>query len=142
MWVHFYSRYDYIYRGEEGERIPDEATHITMSEDCTFVRARAFEDHENIVEVFCHEGVERIEEDAFNHCPSLRRVIMPGVEEIEAGAFSQCYENTVLRDVECGKLEIIGEGAFDSCRRLKSIKLPCARIVEAGAFCWCQASWK
>ena len=68
----------YIYRGEEGEIIPDGATHITVAEDVTFVRARAFWHHPNIVEVICHENVEKIEVEAFEDCPSLKRVIMPG----------------------------------------------------------------
>lgn len=53
----------YTYRGEEDENIPDEATHITMGEDVTFVRAQAFERHPNIIEVVCHDNVEKIEEE-------------------------------------------------------------------------------
>ena len=55
----------FIYTGAEGERIFDEATHITVAESCTFVRANAFQYHQNIVELVCHSRVEKIEEVAF-----------------------------------------------------------------------------
>ena len=99
----------YIYRGEEGEIIPLGATHITVHEDCTFVRARAFREHPNIVEVICHNGVEKIEEYAFFGSPNLRRVVMPGVKIVERKAFYWC---DALTDIECNELEIIGRGAF------------------------------
>ena len=121
----------YIYRGEEDERIPVEATHITVGEGVTFVRAHAFRGHQNIIEVICHDGVETIEERAFDSCPSLRRVIMTGVKEIEKRAFHFCE---VLTNVECDKLEVIGEETFSSCFDLGNIDLPSATIVEYGAF--------
>ena len=88
----------YVYRGEEGEHIPDGATHIFVAEDVTFVRARAFAMHPNIVEVICHDNVEKIEVEAFEDCSSLKRVIMPGVIEVERYAF---YSSAALTDVEC-----------------------------------------
>ena len=121
----------YVYRGEEGEIIPREATHITVHEDCTIVRVHAFFRHRNIVEVICHENVKRIVEEAFYECPSLKRVIMPGVEVVERGAFMECE---ALEHVECGKLEIIGYWAFGNCGSLENINLPSARIVGESAF--------
>ena len=126
----------YIYRGEDGEIIPDGATHITVAEDVTVVRAWAFLRHPSIVEVICHEGVEKIEEWAFGHCPSLRRVIMPGVKIARDSAFCDCR---ALTDVECGKLEIIGYCVFGSCKSLKSINAPSARLVGDIAFSHCRA---
>ena len=126
----------YVYRGEEGEIIPREATHITVHKDCTFVRARAFYWHENIVEVICHENVERIKEYAFANCPSLRRVVMPGVRIIEQWAFEEC---SCLKDVECGKLEIIQTEAFSDCYFLRGIDLQSIRIVGQYAFDGCKS---
>ena len=54
-----------------------------------------------------------IEADAFCNCPSLRRVIMPGVKVVGAGAFNTCIS---LMNVECGELEVIEEMAFVWCR--------------------------
>ena len=59
----------FTYTGEDD--IPDDATHVTVV-NVTFVRRRAFERHPNIVEVICHEDVEKIESFAFCDCPSLR----------------------------------------------------------------------
>ena len=128
----------YVYRGEEGELIPEEATHITVAEDVTVVLARAFYRHRKIVEIICHDRVEKIEREAFYNCRRLRRVIIPGVKEVEECAFWDCAEpicgSRVLMDVECGKLEIINDSAFNNCRLLTSINLPSARIVGSGAF--------
>ena len=87
----------FTYTGEDGEVIDDEATHVTVAESCTFVRARAFRYHPNIVELICHDNVKMIEREAFDCCPCLRRVIMPGVKIVEYGAFSWCK---ALEDVE------------------------------------------
>ncbi len=144
--------------GQEGERIPFGATHIIVHESVTVIRAEAFEEKINIVEVICHGNVEKIEEWAFFDCWSLRRVIMPGVKIVEELAFGACcaltdvdcgkleivgenafYDCKSLANVECDLLEIIGENAFVGCRSLRSINLPSARIVEESAFCYCIA---
>ena len=125
----------YIYRGEEGERIPSEATHITVAEDVTVIHEWASSDRRNIVEVICHVNVEKIEKWAFWACTSLRRLVMPGVKIVERRAFSECR---ALTDVECDKLEIIGEFSFRGTS-LRSINLPSARIVEEYAFAGCRS---
>ena len=124
----------FTYTGADGEVIDDEATHVFVK--ARVVRARTFQTHENIVEVICHEDVEKIEAWAFGECVSLRRVVMPGVTIVEECAFANCE---TLEVVECDKLEIIGEGAFEFCESLKSINLPSARIVEGEAFSCCNA---
>ncbi len=117
----------FTYTGEED--IPDDATHI-------FIRVRvvpeaAFSGHPSIVEVICHEDVEKIEEDAFVDCSRLRRVIMPGVLFVENGAFTYCE---ALMHVECDKLEIIEGNAFFGCTSLSSIDLPSVKIIGEKAF--------
>ena len=130
----------YVYRGEEGERIPREATHITVINTRVIQRwaflAFAHFAHENIVEVIFHEDVEKIEHNTFANCRSLRRVIMRGVNIVERGAFYGC---TALTDFECDRLEIIEEGAFGQCYSLRSINLLSARIVKQEAFNQCRA---
>ena len=102
-----------IYRGEEGEVIPRETTHVIVeNESIRVILERAFDQHPNIVEVICHDKVEKVERLAFALCPSLRRVIMRGVKIAEDGAFDWCK---ALTDVECGKLEILKERAFSKC---------------------------
>ena len=126
----------YTYTGAIGEVIPREATHINMDKGVRIVLEEAFRDFINVVELICHEGVEKIEEWAFWGCPRLRRVIMPGVKIVEAEAFANCI---ALEDVECGKLEIIREAAFIACNSLRSINLQSTRIVKNRAFGRCRA---
>ncbi len=80
----------YIYRGEEGEIIPRDATHIFVDKSVTVILRRAFQWHRNIIEVICHDNVEKIERYAFCGCTSLRRLIMPGVKIVEEAAFDGC----------------------------------------------------
>ena len=116
-----------------GERVPDRVTHVLIDKALNFVPALSFYEHPNIEEVIIHDGVEKIEERAFSRCPRLRRVIMPGVKEVEKNAFSA----GALSYIECGKLEIIGKCAFIHCQSLSSIDLPSAKIVERAAFQRC-----
>eukprot|EP00985_Skeletonema_marinoi_P016688 scaffold8993_cov207-Skeletonema_marinoi.AAC.44 len=122
----------YNYTGDR--RVPDDATHVTVS--ARVISEDAFRRHRNIVAVICGPNVEKIDAWAFRWCPSLRRVIMPGVEVVVREAFQWCE---ALTDVECGKLEIIKEKAFAGCESLRSITLPSARIVEGKAFWGCTA---
>eukprot|EP00573_Skeletonema_grethae_P009625 CAMPEP_0201692940 /NCGR_PEP_ID=MMETSP0578-20130828/5700_1 /ASSEMBLY_ACC=CAM_ASM_000663 /TAXON_ID=267565 /ORGANISM="Skeletonema grethea, Strain CCMP 1804" /LENGTH=318 /DNA_ID=CAMNT_0048178397 /DNA_START=24 /DNA_END=980 /DNA_ORIENTATION=- len=122
----------FFYTGEED--IPHNATHVFVY--AKIIRARTFYNHPNIIEVVCHDEVEKIEEYAFCRCPSLRRVIMRGVKIVEGRAFDGCL---ALTDVECGKLEIIGVSAFCCCISLRSINLPSVRIVGYRAFGGCRA---
>jgi len=124
----------YIYTGTGV--IPPGVTRVRIDESVSVIPANAFYGHPNLEEVDCRDGVKKVEEFAFNYCPSLRRVIMPGVEVVEHGAFAEC---TALTDVECGKLERIEMSAFYWCESLRSINLPSARIVEDSAFCDCDA---
>eukprot|EP00986_Skeletonema_menzelii_P015472 scaffold11866_cov70-Skeletonema_menzelii.AAC.1 len=124
----------FTYTGVEGEVIDDEATHVIVT--ARVIRAFAFNDHRNIVEVICNEDVEKIGRWAFHGCRSLRRVIMRGVKNVEKFAFLCCES---LENVESGKLEIIGKGAFVRCESLRSINLSSARIVEKDAFFKCTA---
>ena len=122
----------FLYTGQEN--IPDNATHVFV--DAAFIPRRAFYDHPNVVEVICHDRVEKIEEEAFHCCPFLRRVIMPGVKILEYQAFAGC---AALTDVECGKLEIIGIHSFSECESLGIINLPSVKNVQRAAFDCCKA---
>ena len=124
----------YVYRGEEDEVIPLEATHITVL--AKVIPRRAFQSHPNIVEVICSERVKKIKNSAFCNCPYLHRVIMPNVKIVEGRAFYNCGE---LTDVECGQLEVIRRTAFRHCRSLRVINMQSVRILEREAFGFCEA---
>jgi len=127
----------YIYTGREA--VPDYVTRVRIDESVTVIRARAFCRHPNIKVVECHDRVKTVGGWAFFICPSLRRVIMPGVEVVKQYAFEYCK---ALAIVECGKLEIIKVRAFEGCESLGSINLPFVKIVEHSAFSSCEALTK
>ena len=140
----------YVFTGREGERIPRHINHVLIDKSREFVPSGAFYQHPNpliraysgerhsnipnIEELICHDGVEKIEREAFYNCPSLRWIIMPGVKVVETDAFTFC---SALTYIECGKLERIGAAAFRGCTSLSSVDLPSIKIVEAGAFSNC-----
>ena len=128
-----------------GQRVPDHVTHVRIDRALKFVPARSFLVHPNIEEVICHDGVAKIEEEAFKGCPSLRRVIMPGVAVLEKCAFCVHVSMTVginccgaLTYIECDKLESIGEYAFSGCKSLRSVNMPSAATVMRAAFAGCR----
>ena len=110
----------YNYTG--GEVVPDHVTQVQVTVDAsvTIIPEGAFEEHPNIEEVYCHAKVEKIGHAAFAECPSLRRVSMPGVEDVKEEAF---YECKALIYVECDNLGIIGYCAFNGCESLRDINL-------------------
>ena len=126
----------YTFTNLEGRDIPRDATHVSVHPSVTVIPAFAFNYHFNIVELICHDGVIKIEVEAFYRCPSLRRVVMLGVEDVERKAFTCCF---ALEHVECAKLERIGFHAFANCNNLSGINLPSAKIVDKGAFWGCPA---
>eukprot|EP00984_Skeletonema_dohrnii_P008948 scaffold3345_cov83-Skeletonema_dohrnii-CCMP3373.AAC.7 len=121
----------YIYTGGV---VPRHVTRVRIDESVSVIPARAFHGHQNITELYCHIRVKKVEHFAFYLCPSLRIVIMPGVEVVERAAFWNCV---ALTDVQCGELKIIGECAFYNCESLRSIDLPSIKIVEGRAFFLC-----
>ena len=123
----------YVYMGEGDP--PEDATHVSIHESITVIPEELFQEHPNIVELICHDGVKKIEGHAFYRCPRLKRAVMPGVEEVEGYAFYDCD----IEHIECKKLEIIGVDAFSVCQSLESIDLPSAWIVEEEAFDGCDA---
>ncbi|KAK1733346.1 hypothetical protein QTG54_015905 [Skeletonema marinoi] len=126
----------HTYYGRDGEIIPPGVTRVRIDESLTVIPAAAFRANRKIEEVKCHDRVKTVGGSAFVNCPSLRRVIMPGVEVIEQYAFCDCK---ALMYVECDKLERIGRGAFAWCESLTSINLPSAKIVKLRAFASCKA---
>ena len=126
----------FVYRGGGRDTVPRDATHVIIHESVKAISARAFKEHPNIVEVYCHAGVKKIERAAFNRCLRLKKVIMPGVEAVECGGFCYCQ---AIEYVECGKLEQIGSYAFLGCDSLSSIDLQSAKVIGRSAFDDCDA---
>ena len=122
---------------ENGDEVPiilPTVTHLNICPSVAIIPSYAFCYHPSIIELNCHNGVKRIEEYALYKCPSLERLILPGVEIVQTHAFSVCE---AIQYIECDRLEIIGKWAFAGCVSLSSIDLPSAKSVGAGAFQGC-----
>ncbi|KAK1733237.1 leucine-rich repeat domain-containing protein [Skeletonema marinoi] len=124
----------YIFTGREV--VPPDVTRVRIDKSISVIPERAFHGRNNIEELNCHDGVKKVEEDAVSYCPSLRLVIMPGLEVVEEWSFTRC---DALTDVECGKLEIIGEYAFFDCESLRSFNFPSIKFIKGRAFFDCAA---
>eukprot|EP00984_Skeletonema_dohrnii_P013646 scaffold5664_cov94-Skeletonema_dohrnii-CCMP3373.AAC.2 len=127
---------EFIYMGEPYPVVPPGATRVIVDASVNIIPADAFYKNRHIEEVKCHVDVKTVGRWAFYECPSLRKVIMPGVEVVMNSAFKSCK---ALSYVKCDKLEIIREGAFDGCESLGSINLPSAKVIESLAFWGCTA---
>jgi hypothetical protein len=115
--------------------LKDTITHVRIDESISFVRLDAFQFCRNLVSVELHDGVDLIEEFAFNDCTSLREINLPGVRVIDHLAFSDC---TALTDVFGDKLETIGHNCFLRCTSLRNINLLKVRVLEFSAFSDCE----
>ena len=124
----------YMSMGVVDEIIPQNATHVSVHPSVTKIPDGLFYEHPNIIELICHDGVIKIEYEAFKGCPRLKRVIMNSVEDVEDEAFDCCR---ALEYVECANLDFIGRFAFNGCTALSSINLPSANTVSICAFSEC-----
>ncbi|KAK1737865.1 hypothetical protein QTG54_011159 [Skeletonema marinoi] len=126
----------FVYLGGD-QVVPQDVTHVIIDRSVIIILRGAFQGRRQLVSVKMHVGIEKIEEDAFYGCTSLRKINLKGVREIEADAFYSCR---ALADVEFGtKLDRIGQEAFDNCKSLRKIKMPSVRTVEVRAFVNCTA---
>ena len=126
----------FIYTGAKDQVIPPNATHIFIHKSIRKIPAYTFQDHPNIIELICHEGVEKIMWGAFMGCENLKRVIIPGVKIVAMDAFSCCV---ALTYIECNNVERIGYQAFSYCESLRSINLPSIKAVDRSAFSNCES---
>ena len=124
----------FVYDGTQP--VPDRVRRARIHKDVKIIPRRAFYRRYHLIYVEFHDGVEIIEEQAFNYCNSLRSAIkLLGVKIISRWAFDNCHR---LTDVEFGdKLETIEIAAFRFCTHLKNIKLPSVRTIGSHAFAGC-----
>eukprot|EP00984_Skeletonema_dohrnii_P012740 scaffold5202_cov133-Skeletonema_dohrnii-CCMP3373.AAC.5 len=125
----------FVYTGGD-QVVPNDVRRVRIDKSVKIIPRLAFDGLDNLIDVEFHDGIERVGEDAFNGCSSLRGVILLGVKIIEARAFSRCIG---LTEVELfgDKLETIEEGAFYSCNSLRTLTMPSIRSIHRGAFIDC-----
>ena len=118
------------------QRVPSVVRRARIHKSVKIVPNGAFKDRWRLISVEFHDGVEIIEEDAFNWCLSLRGPIkLLGIKIIKEGAFFSCWG---LTGVEFGnQLETIERHAFSFCHSIRTITMPHVRTIGKEAFCNC-----
>ena len=124
----------FIYMGGE-QQVPDGVRRARIHKSVKIVRARAFQNRQQLISVEFHDGVEIIEKAAFWNCVRLKSIKLLGVKIIKEWAFEYCH---CLTDVEFGdKLEAIQQQAFFHCNALKNIRMTTVRTIGDRAFANC-----
>jgi len=125
----------YVYNGVD--EVPRDVTYVRVDQSVTIIPEGAFRDRQNLKVVELPEGLIRIENDAFENCPSLMRINIPStVEEIGDGTFSECLklDDIVLPD----ELQRLGPFAFYECISLQRINIPSGiKEIKGGTFLNC-----
>eukprot|EP00984_Skeletonema_dohrnii_P036518 scaffold37568_cov161-Skeletonema_dohrnii-CCMP3373.AAC.2 len=67
-------------RGEHKPVVPPHATRVIVDPSINVILAHSFEGNPNIIGLYCHDGIEKVECGAFRDCPSLRLIIIPDVK--------------------------------------------------------------
>ena len=102
----------FVYRGGRvPENLRERITRARIDKSVKIIDEDAFYNCTNLLDVETHNGITKIKRWAFCDCRSLRgRIKLPGVREVEFGAFQYCY---ALTDAEFGKdLETIALAIF------------------------------
>lgn len=121
----------FIYTGRE-QVVPLNVTNVIIDPSVKVIPRGAFLNRRHLISVQMHDGVERIEEGAFQYCTSLREINLRGVKFIEFMAFLSCESLQVVELDD--NLDTIGRSAFQECIALKCIKVKSARIIERWTF--------
>lgn len=107
--------------------IPETIEYNGLTFNVTSIGANAFKGCKTIETIVFPENVKSIGGSsyyygAFYNCSNLKKVTLKGVEDIEAGAFSQC---SMLKQIDLGsKLKNIDEKAFKNCSSLTYLVFP------------------
>lgn len=117
-----YNKYNYIKK-------------VTFGNNVTEIAAYAFDRCYITGTLTLPKNIKKIGSYAFCENKNLEKVIAPGVEHIEAGAFGNCIN---LKTVDTPTLKHIGNNTFENCRSLTSFEIPQGvSTVEDRAFWNC-----
>lgn len=100
---------------------------ISNDDNPLFYAKHLYLNGEEIKDLVIPEGVERIRNNAFAYCNSIRSVTIPDMKSIGSSAFSTCDN---LERVNIGKVDTVGYAAFFDCWSLREVH---ATSLEA----WC-----
>ncbi|EJK77721.1 hypothetical protein THAOC_00430, partial [Thalassiosira oceanica] len=105
--------------------VPNDVTHVRVSDGVTRLRESTFIDRERLVAVELNEGLVEIGSTAFYSCTSLECVRIPSsVTTVGASAFAECIKLGHVEFPEDSRVDTIMNCAFEECTSLTEIKLP------------------
>jgi hypothetical protein len=119
----------FVYTGP-GCSVPKDVVCVQFDPRVVEVAEDAFVNCQNLKELILNDGLQKIGDDAFCGCTSLKCIRLPAsITEIGDSAFYNCknLKELILND----GLQKIGEYAFNNCTSLESITLP-SSITEIG----------
>lgn len=97
--------------------------HVELPETFKEIYPSTFEGCEFLSEVVLHDGLEKIDSNAFYSCLNLSSIDIPeSVTYIGDYAFSYCAINGEI--TLNSNLDYLGVGAFDSCKQLETVNIP------------------
>ena len=113
-----------------GQTVPKNITHVRFHPSVVKVDNNAFDSCRELRKVVLNEGLQKIGNSAFYACKSVESITLPStVTEISQSAFNRC---TSLREVALNKgLRKIGPAVFWDCASLQSIAIP-STVSEIG----------
>lgn len=117
------------------------------------VASTAFSGNEIIREVTFSKYLLTIEDNAFDGCTSLEKVVAPGVTTVYSDSFNGCTNLTSVNlsslnkipdelfmgltklvDINLSALKTIGKRAFYNCTSIETIKAPSLTTIDESAF--------
>ena len=111
---------------------------FAIPETTTVIGEQAFCGCNKLTGIKMHDGITRIDNDAFKYCPNLSSFhIPPSVQFIGERAFFEC--RSLLKAIIPEGVTCIAENTFCMCERLMYVSIPnSVETIEDGAFlaCW------
>lgn len=107
----------------EAARVREAITSITLPDTVNTIGRGVFWNCKSLESVNIPEGVERIRENAFAECHSLKKIVIPStVKALDRRAFYYCDS---LRFIEIPEgAESLGDAVFAHCHELMAVVLP------------------
>eukprot|EP00980_Cylindrotheca_fusiformis_P010649 scaffold2369_cov67-Cylindrotheca_fusiformis.AAC.1 len=128
----------YLQSDGDGDEEEKEEEDVIIPSNVKVIEHCAFYGCNLLARLGLKEGLERIEQEAFDGCESLGEVEIPStVQVIDDYAFYNCRRLARLALKE-GRLERIGKYAFDGCESLTEVEIPSTvKVISVRAFRQC-----
>lgn len=111
---------------------------FTVPDSVTVIGSAAFANCENLHNIILQEGLQKIEESAFQECIHLQTIKIPDtVTKIDSNAFDYCIN---LKEIDLSKnISVLRKSIFSECYALEKVTIPDGvTVIEDSAFYACE----